>query len=139
MTWAERWPEAAAELAALLEPTRDSAGTSEAATQSALRLAAARNGCALWRNNSGACVDDRGRLVRYGLGNDSAKLNAKWKSSDLIGIGPGGRFMAIEVKRPGWKQQPSDERAAAQARFMSTVVALGGIATFATDVKDVFG
>lgn len=111
-------------------------GISEIAVQQQLRVHAPKVGAALWRNNNGACMDDKGRMIRYGLGNDSKKLNKKWKSSDLVGIAPGGQFLAVEVKEPGWYLTPGDKRAQAQLQFMKTVVALGGKAGFATSTGD---
>jgi hypothetical protein len=141
------------ELMDLLDPTRRSVGiptnaSSEAAVQARLRLRAAQLGAALWRNNNGACKDDTGRLVRYGLGHDSARISDSFKSSDLIGIMPRqieayhvgqvwGVFAAVEVKAPGWSQ-PKNDREIAQANFGSNVLALGGYFKFATDVADVF-
>jgi hypothetical protein len=121
---------------------------SEEAVQSALQIAAPYRGCELWRNNSGACTDDKGRLIRYGLGNVSARVNENWKSSDLIGIFPRlitadmvgtvvGQFAAVECKEPGWKK-PKNDHERAQARFLSSVAALGGFATFAQSPEDVF-
>jgi len=152
-SWAVRHgvsQDAVGELLSILDPGRPSApagdDASEAAVQSSLMLEAARRGGALWRNNSGACTDDRGRMVRYGLGNTSAKLNKFFKSSDLIGVTPTqmsdgsivGVFTAIEVKSPGWTQRPGDDRARAQAAYLNTVRAMGGIGKFAQSVKDIF-
>lgn len=140
---------AIAELFAILDPGQPG-GTcgpekSEAATQAMLQIEAARRGGSLWRNNSGAAVDSEGRTIRYGLGNTSAKLNRHFKSSDLIGITPiewqgriFGVFTAVEVKRPGWRQIPSDKRAEAQAAFLGVVRSKGGIGLFAQSVKDVY-
>ena len=122
---------------------------SEAAAQSQIRLAAAQQGITLWRNQSGACYDDTGRLIRYGLANDSAQLNRRLKSSDLIGITPilieprhlgcrVGVFTAIEVKHPGWKR-PGNDRERAQAEFIRIVREKGGLAGFATSVEELFG
>jgi hypothetical protein len=117
---------------------------SESAVQANLQLEAARRGGSLWRNNSGACVDQDGRMVRYGLANTSSKINEVFKSSDLIGITPmqiGGQivgvFTAIEVKAPGFKG-PRSDREKAQNAFLTKVRALGGIGLFAQSVKDVF-
>lgn len=105
----------------------------------------------IWRNNSGACTDDTGRLIRYGLGNDSAQLNAEIKSSDLIGITPVqayvegkgwlilGVFTAYEIKPSGWHQTPGDKRALAQAKFHDIVRSAGGFAGFVTDPRDIYG
>ena len=117
------------------------AGRSEAAVQADIRLAAAKRGdLVLWRNNSGALTDDAGRLIRFGLGNDSAQANKRLKSADLIGIHrPSGRFVSIEVKRPGWKHSDASERDRAQAAWAATVAAMGGVAlrvTSAQAIKD---
>lgn len=60
---------------------------------SCLAVLAAR-GIYAWRNNSGAfraVSGGRERFHRFG----------KVGSSDILGLLPGGRFMAIECKRPG--------------------------------------
>ena len=122
---------------------------SEANVQQQLRIAAARHGTPLLRNNSGATADQNGRMIRYGLGNDSAKLNRSFKSSDLIGIWPVtvthemvgrtlGVFFAVEVKAPGWTFRTSDERAVAQQNFIEWVRRHGGVGTFATQESDVW-
>lgn len=116
----------------------------EAEIQQLIRLEAARRGTPLWRNNNGACFDDKGRMIRYGLGNDSKRLNDVWKSSDLIGIYPVkitpahvgltlGVFYAVEVKAPGWRM---DSRARAQAEFGQSVTEHGGIFRFVTCTGD---
>ena len=58
----------------------------ESTVSQEIQIAARYEGCTLFRNNSGACVDATGRLVRYGLGNISKKHSDKFKSADLIGI-----------------------------------------------------
>lgn len=117
-------------------------GASEAWAQSAVRLEASKLGWRLWRNNVGAFQDSTGRWVRYGLANDSAQLNAKIKSGDLIGIKPVlvtpqlvgqtlGVFVSREIKAPGWRYTDTD-REQAQARWISIVTSLGGDAAFST-------
>lgn len=119
---------------------------SEAAVQQDIRLAAARRNAYLWRNNSGAFQDERGNFIRYGLANDSKKLNEEIKSSDLIGPTPVivtqemvGRtiavFTAVEVKPAGWTGVRS-ARERAQAKFIALVRSLGGYAGFATSVEE---
>jgi hypothetical protein len=154
--WAARWqipPAALADLVQVLgaacPPDRPAAtsGQSEASLQGALRLEAARRGARLFRNNSGACLDETGRMIRYGLGNDSKQVNAVMKSSDLIGVWPYqvqpadvgrtlGIFTALEVKAPGWKLTPGDKRAAAQFNFIKLVASLGGFARFVSSMED---
>jgi hypothetical protein len=114
---------------------------SEAAVEDRIRIAAPKLGVTLWRNNVGVLKDADGRPIRFGLCNDSSKLNKHIKSSDLIGITPMlierhhvgrtlGIFTAIEVKREGWwwKGNAHEE---AQHAFLKLVVAAGGSAMFA--------
>jgi hypothetical protein len=107
---------------------------SEAEIQQEIQIEAAKHGIVLLRNNSGALKDKTGRVVRYGLGNYSKSQNKHFKSSDLIGIGPEGTFIAIEVKAENWKPSLTDEREAAQRNFIEWVKTHGGIAGFANSV-----
>lgn len=141
--WATKWniPAAALEeLRAVYTPSFFDGGSSEASTQARLRVDAPKIGAALWRNNSGAVETEPGRWVRYGLGNDSKKLNDVFKSSDLIGITPVtvraehvgkafGVFTAVEVKHPGWKK-PENDRDRAQESFLVAVCQHGGLGMF---------
>lgn len=133
-------------LRALLSPALGSAvgigAGSEAQVQKGIRIDAVRADSLLWRNNNGAAIDASGRHIRYGLGNDSKRLNGVFKSSDLIGVTPlqvGGAtigvFTAIEVKRPGWRGVSTD-RERAQNNYINAVRIRGGIAGFATSVLD---
>lgn len=106
---------------------------SEAAAQAEIRLAAPQWGGVLWRNNVGVCEYSERAPVRFGLANDSAKLNAHVKSSDLIGFTPVAGtavFTAIECKRADWAWRAT-AREIAQQRFHNVVRAGGGIAGFA--------
>jgi len=150
--WAQRHrvdPQALSELIQILGPGLVSAGepgASEAYALAKIRLETNITGGLLLRNNSGAAVDGRGIPVRFGLGNDSAKLNKKFKSSDLIGLTPlvirpehvgrtWGVFTAVEVKKPGWKYTATD-REKAQLFFINSIRARGGIGIFATAPGD---
>lgn len=153
--WAARYSipsQALAELHQVLmsavPPTNSTPGKSEASAQQQIRLDAPRHGVRLWRNNVGACVDDRGNHVRYGLANESPAMNKVIKSSDLIGITPVtilpehvggvfGVFTAIECKRPGWNYK-GNPREQAQLSFLQLVIGLGGIAQFATSPGDIW-
>jgi hypothetical protein len=119
---------------------------SEAGAQTHVRCAAAERGMVLWRNNVGAMQDDTGRVVRYGLANESKAMNKRVKSSDLIGIRPIrikphhvggilGQFLSREMKEPGWRYTGTD-REVAQLRFMEIVLAHGGDAAFSTGELD---
>jgi hypothetical protein len=118
-------------------------GTSEAAVQARVRLAASQRGLRLWRNNVGAFHDTAaGVHVRFGLANDSKELNRVIKSGDLIGIRPRviqqsdvgsliGQFMSREVKHAGWRYTGT-EREVAQLNWAKLVTSLGGDAGFIT-------
>ncbi len=134
--WARRWNVseiALADLRTLMVGDYDSLTEpvlgSEAAVSNQVRLAASRKGIRLFRNNLGAGRLENGSYVRWGLCNDSAALNAKIKSSDLIGIRPDGIFIAREVKHAGWKYKGTP-REEAQLRFIELITALGGDAKF---------
>lgn len=112
-----------------------------------IRIEAARCGLFLMRNNSGAFQQAAGgRWVRFGLGNDSAEINAVVKSSDLIGFLASGAwwgwpsavgvFTAVESKHPGWRYTGTD-RERAQLAFIDHVRRHGGVACFATCFGDV--
>lgn len=109
---------------------------SEDWVQAQVRLEAARAGVGLWRNNVGALRDENGRMVRYGLANDSKQVNEVIKSADLIGCRPVvitqahvghtiGQFVSREIKRGDWKWTGS-KREHAQARWATLVTKLGG-------------
>jgi hypothetical protein len=49
----------------------------------------------------------------------------------LIGIGPGGRFVAIEIKRPGARV-----RSQAQAQFLALISMLGGYTAVVRSVEE---
>lgn len=119
---------------------RGTLDSSESRVQSLVRLEAAAKGWDLWRNNVGAFPDEIGRVVRYGLANDSKKLNEQFKSGDLIGIRPVvitphmightiGQFASIEVKEGNW-QYSGTPREDAQLKWAKIVVAAGGWAKF---------
>jgi hypothetical protein len=93
--------------------------------QQQIRIACSRGPVRLWRNNVGALRDENGRLVRYGLCPGSA---------DLIGLKrlPSGlgRFVALEVKRPGGR--PTTE----QRNWLATVEEMGGLAAVVRSVEE---
>jgi len=119
----------------------------ESATASHITLYAAYAGALLWRNNVGVAITDNGRHVRYGLCNETAKMNKEIKSSDWIGITPVlitpemvgktvGLFTAIETKPSDWKLNTACDRTLAQGKFHDIVRQAGGFAGFARDVEE---
>lgn len=116
-----------------------------------IKLASAQIGCTLLRNNSGAATDSTGRLIRYGLGNESERLNNELKSGDLVGWTPllitqadVGRTVAIftncECKSidTGWRGKPRNKREHAQKAFIDLVIKNGGIAGFTASELDLY-
>ena len=154
--WQARWghllpPEALQDLRGALDPVQPApaprGASSEQAAASYIRIAAGQSGIPLWRNNNGAAYDTTGRLIRFGLGHESAAIGARWKSADLIGILPVtvtpahvgttlGVFLAVETKAPGWRLTPGDKRGNAQAAFLNSVRGFGGAAGFAAGQQD---
>jgi hypothetical protein len=157
--WASRHPQAAEELHQLLHADahfEPSDGSGEAYAQQRARLQIAKQGGMAWRNNVGAskakeqhsCPRCQFRFsvdqtpIRWGLANDSAKLNAKIKSSDLIGIVPRlitqemvgtkiGQFLAVETKKQGWKFT-GNAHEVAQLKWLELIAGKGGLSMFST-------
>jgi hypothetical protein len=84
----------------------------------------ALRGIYAYRQNTGAAEyqDKKGkkRFVRYG------KLGA----SDIVGLLPGGRFIAVECKAPGGRL--SDH----QIKYLEDIERMGGLAVIARSVED---
>lgn len=119
----------------------------ETSVQQRVQLRMAQQGHQIWRNNVGACETVDGRQIRFGLANTSKEMNAKIKSSDLIGITtititPDmvgqqiGVFTAPEIKATDWVFRPSDKRAVAQNAFHDIVRQAGGFAGFVRNLAD---
>lgn len=72
----------------------------------------AMRGVYAWRNNSGGFTDKNGQFVRFG----------KPGSADILGVGPDGRFWAVEAKRE--REQPRPD----QQQFLDDVAQRGGVA-----------
>lgn len=115
----------------------------ETEIQNNIRLAASKAGWRLFRNNVGAGKLENGNYIRWGLANDSGKVNEHIKSGDLIGIRPVlitqdmvgsviGQFVSREVKAPGWKYNPNNPRDVAQSRWAEMILLLGGDAKITT-------
>lgn len=159
--WAARHPQAAAELNQILgaipwPATGQAQDKSEAWAQQQARLDIAHQGAMAWRNNVGAIPSKmpvtcpkcmfthvvKQTPIRYGMANDSQKLNEKIKSSDLIlaiprTITPAmigttiAQFGTVECKRPGWTYRAT-EAEVAQLAWLELIANIGGYATFST-------
>lgn len=150
--WAQAWqisPQAVQDLAArLLAASQPLTGNtvedeaSESRVQSQVRLeAAARGDVMLFRNNVGSLQDERGQWVRYGLANDSKRINEVIKSADLIGVQRYivqpqdvghmiGRFVSVETKRRNWKPSARDSHTGAQMAWATLMQSYGAYAVF---------
>lgn len=146
--WAHDWGISAAALIDLRhrlgdDHSNDTLRASEAAVQADVRLLASQAGDRLWRNNVGAGTLEDGCFVRWGLANESARVNEHIKSADLIGIRPVvitpdrvgqtiGQFVSRECKAKGWKLTAGDKRGQAQMRWAELIMAFGGDAKITT-------
>jgi hypothetical protein len=152
--WSQAFPEAAQALGYVLGavpwPVIPSGGDgkSEAWAQQQIRFSVARQGAYSWRNNVGAtpakCREcgAQQQPVRYGLANDSEKLNQEIKSGDLILAIPRiirpedvgrtiAQFGSIEAKEPGWVFSGT-KREKGQAAWATLINKIGGFARFST-------
>lgn len=93
----------------------------ESDIQRLIMLALSEAGCTIWRNNTGVLKNAAGIPIRFGLCTGS---------SDLIGIAPDGRFLAVEIKTCKGRATPE------QIRFIEIVKARGGIAGIARCPQD---
>jgi hypothetical protein len=144
--WAKKWDipnEAIKELTQSFGLTNydyvDNQDASEASITNIVRVEASKKGCRLWRNNVGATKTENG-WIRYGLANESGKMNKYIKSADLIGIRPVlitqehlgatiGQFISREVKAANWTYK-NTEHERAQLRWIELITGLGGDACF---------
>ncbi len=105
---------------------------SEHEIQQRIRLACGRGPVRLWRNNTGALVDQQGRFVRFGLckgSSDLIGLRSLQITPELVGQRL-AQFVALEVKTP--QGVLSQE----QRAFLRLVTQLGGVAEVCRSVEE---
>jgi hypothetical protein len=78
-------------------------------------------GAFVWNNPTGAYQARPGEWIHFG----------KTGSADIIGLLPGGRFLAVECKADNGRVSDT------QRKFLDTVTRLGGIAIIARSYTDV--
>ena len=89
--------------------------------QNLILLESGKHGIILFRNQVGAYKLADGRFLRSGL---------CVGSSDLIGLMPNGRFLAVEVKKVGGMVSPE------QVNFLKMVNKKGGLGVSCYSVED---
>ena len=100
-----------------------SSSPSEHEIQQRVRLACGRGAVRLWRNNTGALVDQQGRFVRFGLckgSSDLIGLRSLEITPELVGQRL-AQFVALEIKTGSGTVSPE------QQAFLQLVQQLGGV------------
>ena len=85
----------------------------------------------LWRNNTGALVDQQGRFVRFGLckgSSDLIGLRALEITPELVGQRL-AQFVALEIKTGSGTVSPE------QRAFLRLVQELGGVAAVCRSIE----
>jgi hypothetical protein len=104
---------------------------SEHEIQQRIRLACGRGAVRLWRNNTGALVDQQGRFVRFGLckgSSDLIGLRALEITPELVGQRL-AQFVALEIKTG------SGTVSQEQQAFLRLVQELGGLAAVCRSIE----
>ena len=105
---------------------------SEHEIQQRIRLACGRGTVRLWRNNTGALLDQQGRYVRFGLckgSSDLIGLRALEITPELVGQRL-AQFVALEIKTTQGVLSP------VQRAFLRLVQELGGVAAVCRSVEE---
>ena len=105
--------------------------SNEAYVQNKIRLAVGSGNVRLFRNNTGALLDLKGRLVKFGLCKGSSDLigfKTITITPDMVGQKV-AVFSAIEVKDKG-------KATVEQKNFINIIKKAGGFAGVAKDVDD---
>lgn len=121
---------------------RQTRHASEAHVDSLISLEASEKDILWMRNNVGACQDKTGRVIRYGLLNESKQMNEQTKSPDRVGIrrvvvtpdmvgGVIGQFVAREIKHATWTGRTLSPHEQAQLRCLQLFTLYGADASFA--------
>jgi len=100
--------------------------------QQRIRLACGRGPVRLWRNNTGALVDQQGRFMRFGLckgSSDLIGLRTLEITPELVGQRL-AQFVALEVKTAQGVLRPE------QLAFLRLVQELGGVAAICRSVEE---
>ena len=107
---------------------------SEADVQASIRQLLAVHPRVAWhgRINSGKAWLPSGKVGKF----RPVQFHDVPGMSDLLGQLVDGRLLAIEVKRPSWRQ-PTDERERLQQAFLTRVCDAGGLGFFARSLEDV--
>ncbi|MEX0588353.1 MAG: VRR-NUC domain-containing protein [Cyanobium sp.] len=109
-----------------------SSSPSEQEIQQHIRLACGRGPVRLWRNNTGALVDQQGRFVRFGLckgSSDLIGLQSVVVTPEQVGMRI-ARFVALEIKTPTGMVSPE------QRAFLRLVERLGGVAAVCRSIGE---
>ena len=104
---------------------------SEHEIQQRIRLACGRGPVRLWRNNTGALLDQQGRFVRFGLckgSSDLIGLRSLEITPELVGHQI-AQFVALEIKTNCGIVSPE------QRAFLRAVQELGGLAAVCRSVQ----
>ena len=104
---------------------------SEHEIQQRIRLACGRGPVRLWRNNTGALVDQQGRFVRFGLckgSSDLIGLRSVVVTPEMVGQRI-AQFVALEIKTAGGVVS-SEQRA-----FLQLVQQLGGLGAVCRSIE----
>lgn len=123
----------------LIKPTREGPPLESDVMREVRKWLAEQPDIRVWRNNTGALKDERGRVVTYGLAVGSADLIGSITCDVGLTHAPTypainhkiARFLAIELKQPGKK--PTED----QERFLETVRRDGGVAFWADCIGEV--
>ncbi len=104
---------------------------SEHEIQQRIRLACGRRAVRLWRNNTGALVDQQGHFVRFGLckgSSDLIGLRSLEITPELVGQRL-AQFVALEIKTGSGTVSPE------QRAFLRLVQELGGVAAVCRSIE----